>query len=295
MTAERFERLDPSRSVETVRDIVQRAVAVSAMRLIEAEPVARAGDDPEGVHDARVAVRRLRSDLKTFGPILDAEVLRTELEWLAGVLGPLRETDVLRRRLRRRIDETGDELVAAKVLVDELEARRLEGRGRLLEAMDSPRYAALLDAIEGAATAAPIVADADRPARRAGRLMEAPWHALVRRARSLGPDAGDASLHAVRIRAKRVRYGAEALEPAFGKSARRVATAARRLQGILGDHQDAVVASAWLAEQGLAADDPSVAFAAGRLAEREFAVRARARARWPSAWKDLRRLGPFWS
>lgn len=297
MTVERLARLGPPRSVKSVRDVVQRALAVSTIRLVEAEPVARAGDDPEGVHDARVAVRRLRSDLKTFGPILDGEgeELREELEWLAGVLGPLREADVLQQRIRRRIDETGHELAPAKLLVDELEARRLEGRSRLVEAMDSPRYDALLDALEGAVTAAPIVADADRPSRRAGRLMAKPWRALDRRARALGADSSDESLHAVRIRAKRVRYGAEALEPAFGKRAKRVAQAAKKLQGILGDHQDAVVASAWLAEQALAADDGGVAFAAGRLAEQEVAARAGARDRWPRAWKDLRKRGPFWS
>jgi CHAD domain-containing protein len=294
--AERLESLDPPRSVETVRDVVQRAIAVSTLRLVDAEPAARAGDDPEGVHDARVAVRRLRSDLKTFRQILDeeaAEGLRAELTWLAGVIGPLRETEVLQQRLRRRIEKTGDELAPAKVLVDELEVERLEGRGRLLDAMDSSRYGALLDAL-ARATRAPIVADADRPARRAGRLMGAPWRALDRRARALGPDSSDGSLHAVRIRAKRVRYGAEALEPAFGKDAKRVASAARKLQGILGDHQDAVVASAWLAEKALAADDPGVAFAAGRLTEQEAAVRERARARWPRAWKALRAEGPFW-
>jgi CHAD domain-containing protein len=298
MTAERLERLAPPRSVETVRDVVQRAIAVSTIRLVEAEPVVRAGDDPEGVHDARVAVRRLRSDLRTFGPVLDAERargLRAELEWLADVIGPLREADVLHRRIRRRIDEGGDELAPAKVLVDELENRRPDGRRRLLEAIDSPRYGALLDALERAATDAPIVADADRPARRAGRLMKKPWRALDRRARDLGPDASDESLHAVRIRAKRVRYGAEALEPAFGKRAKRVASAAKKLQDILGEHQDAVVASAWLAEQALAADDAGVAFAAGRIAEQEVAVRARTRARSPRAVKDLRGRGPFWS
>jgi CHAD domain-containing protein len=297
VTAERLDRLAPPGSVETVRDVVQRAIAVSTIRLVEAEPIARAGDDHEGVHDARVAVRRLRSDLRTFRPILDAqaEELRMELEWLADVIGPLREMDVLRRRIRRRIDDTGDELAPAKILVDELEVRRLEGRRRLVEAFDSPRYGALLDALEGAVGAAPIVADADRPARRAGRLMEKPWRALARRAKALGPDASDESLHAVRIRAKRVRYGAEALEPAFGKRAKRVASAARKLQDVLGEHQDAVVVSAWLTEQALGVDDAGVAFAAGRLAEQETAVRARTRARWPRAWKDLRKRGPFWS
>ena len=79
-----------------------------------------------------------------------------------------------------------------------------------------------------------------------------------------------------------------------GKRAVRFAKAAT-LQGVLGDHQDAVVAGAWLAEHAIDAADAGVAFAAGRLAELEAADRARARDRWPRAWKTLRAEGPFWS
>ena len=77
---------------------VRAALAVSIRRLARAEPVAAAGQDPEGVRRMRVATRRLRSDLRSFAGVLDpawAESLRRELRWLARALGSVREVDVL--------------------------------------------------------------------------------------------------------------------------------------------------------------------------------------------------------
>ena len=54
-------------------DAVRRAIALSVIRLIRHDPVVRLDVDPEGVHQARVATRRLRSDLRTFRPLLDEE------------------------------------------------------------------------------------------------------------------------------------------------------------------------------------------------------------------------------
>ena len=72
----------------------------------------RIGEDPEGVHQARVATRRLRSDLRTFGPVLDerwSEDLRAELRWLGAALGKVRDADVLTELLRSASTELPDE------------------------------------------------------------------------------------------------------------------------------------------------------------------------------------------
>jgi CHAD domain-containing protein len=106
-------------------------------------------------------------------------------------------------------------------------------------------------------------------------------------------DESDEALHATRIRAKRVRYAAEAVAPVFGKPARAFARAAATLQDVLGEHQDAVVASAWLRE---AAGPTAQAFAAGQLAAIEAEAARSARAAWPSAWKTLsRKRLRFWT
>jgi CHAD domain-containing protein len=268
--------LDPLTGVgkgATGLDVIRSAVARSTIRLVSHEPITRVGEDPEGVHQARVAVRRLRSDLRTFRPLLDrdwAEALRVELRWLGRLLAPVRDAEVLGARLQERIEAMiGLELASAKVLLDGLEADRLEARRRLLDGLDSRRYGELVV-----------------------RLVRAALEPVVRS--GLVPGCPPPSLHATRIDAKRVRYGAEALAPVFGKRVSRFASAAEALQEVLGEHQDAVVAMAWLADRGIEAEDPAVAFTAGRLAELESASRDRARRRWPKAWKRLERSKRFW-
>jgi CHAD domain-containing protein len=85
------------------------------------------------------------------------------------------------------------------------------------------------------------------------------------------------------------------MAPVFGKRAAAFDDAAGDLQDVLGEHQDAVVAAAWLRE---AADraHTSTAFAAGLLAAREEAARETARSGWKSAWDALRRKKlRFWT
>ena len=294
-------RLEPFVSEErsvTQLDLLRRSIARSTIRLAGQEPIIRLGED--GIHDARVATRRLRSDLRTFRPLLDVawcESLREELRWFGEILGRVRDAEVLRDRLSARIAAIPDSGIAAgKVLIDELEITRLDARRRLLADLASPRYSELVEQLAVGA-GLPITRDgeADRPAEAAGSLMIRPWRRLAKAVLGLDPVPEDAALHAVRIKVKRVRYAAEALAPAFGKRADRFATAAKRLQETLGDHQDAVMTGEWLTEQGIGADDPSVAFAAGRLTEREATDRDRSRTAWPKAWARLEGRKRFWT
>src|SRR5205814_5216193 len=88
-------------------DAVRAAMAAGVARLLRHDPGVRIGDDPEDVHQARVATRRLRPDLRTFRPLLDqarSEALRDELKWLADLLGANRDADVLMERLREHAD-----------------------------------------------------------------------------------------------------------------------------------------------------------------------------------------------
>src|SRR5207245_5112768 len=88
-------------------DAVRAALAAGVTRLLRHDPGVRIGDDLEDVHQARVATRRLRSDLRTFRALLDPEQsgsLRDELKWAADLLGDLRDADVLLERLRRQAD-----------------------------------------------------------------------------------------------------------------------------------------------------------------------------------------------
>ena len=280
-------------------DVIRSAVASSTIRLVSHDPIARVGEDPEGVHQARVAVRRLRSDLRTFRPLLDgdwAEALGVELRWLGRLLAPVRDAEVLGARLQERIEGmVGLELASAKVLLDGLEAGHLEARRRLLGGLDSRRYEELVvRLVRGALKPVIRTGVFDRPAENLGSLMDRPWARLSKSAAALGAGSSDAAFHATRIDAKRVRYGAEAISSVFGKRASRFASDAEALQEVLGEHQDAVVAMAWLADRGIEAGDQAVAFTAGRLAELEAGSRDRARKRWPKAWKRLERSKRFW-
>ena len=102
-------------------DAVRAAIATSVARLLRHDPGVRIGDDPEDVHQARVAARRLRSDLRTFRALLDPEWnagLREELRWLGNELGAVRDTEVLTDRLQRRLSAlpAEDEADAAPLL-----------------------------------------------------------------------------------------------------------------------------------------------------------------------------------
>ena len=281
----------------TVADVVRRAIAASVDRLIRHDPIVRLDTDPEGVHQARVATRRLRSDLRTFGPLLDPEwvsALREELGWLAANLGAVRDDDVLLARMRTRAAQLPDEdrSGASRVLAA-LETARGRSYQELLSTLRSERYLALLDRLIEAANAPALLPGPDEAAAAAlTPLVRKPLRTLAKQVSGLGNRPADDELHAVRLRTKRARYAAEAVAPVLGKQARTVAKAAAELQEVLGEHQDAVVAEQWLRAWMRGSRSVAVAFAAGELAGLERAAAERARARWRKAWKGLSAARP---
>jgi CHAD domain-containing protein len=273
----------------TVEALLRHDLASGTLRLFRHEAGVRTGEDPEAVHQARVATRRLRSTLRTFSSLLDpdwTDRLRDELKWLADLLGQVRDTDVLLERFNEHLAalpaadaKVGPRLLAA--LVDQ----RDSARRRLLRAMATERYAVLLDDLVAAAAAPALLPGADRPAAQVmPPLVTKPWKRLRKQVRKAGDDPPDDQLHQIRIRAKRARYAAEAVEPAIGQPAEDYADAVADLQSVLGDHQDAVVGEAWLREAaGSARRD--VALVAGLLIAAERASAADTRERWRAVWK----------
>lgn len=274
----------------TAADAARLAIAGSTARLLRNDPAVRLGGDPESVHQARVATRRLRSDLVTFGPLLEvqwAEATRVELAWIGGLLGALRDSDILLERIRAGLAEAGARGPMAQRLARRVTARRNVARNELLEALSSDRYIALVDGLVRAATVPPVTDVAAEPAEEALPPLVLPaWRKLKRAVHKLGAEPSDEALHRVRIAAKRVRYAAEAVVPVVGKPAARLAEGAAGLQTALGDYNDAVITRAWLTQS---AEDTSAAtaFIAGTLSERERRLAAEARAAWPKAWKKL--------
>lgn len=272
--------------------VVRLAIARCVTALVRRDAGVRTDEDPEDVHQMRVATRRLRSHLRTLEPLLDgdwAESLREDLRWLGTELGRVRDADVLALRLRASAATLpARDRQSAKDLLDRLaEARRGDLR-TLLEALRSERYLALVERLVEAARAPRTRPAADAPAREAlPPRVRRRWRRLRRSASECGADAPPEQLHAVRIRAKHARYAAELVAPVFGRPARRFARAVRRVQQALGDAQDAVVAEQWL--RAAAVEVPrETAYAAGWLAACEEELRAGALERWPRAWQRAR-------
>ncbi len=279
----------------TLDFVVQRAIAASVARLIEHDPGVRLGEDPEAVHQARVATRRLRSDLRTFRTLLDehwSDGLRDELRWLGDVLGVVRDADVMLERLSSHIEELEPvDRSAADHLLDDLREQRARGVAQLLDALRSERYDTVLDHLVLAARRPRLLLrvddEDDRDVLRA--LVRKPWDQLARAVHALPDEPTDTALHEVRIKVKRARYAAEAIAPAIGKPARSFARALVALQDVLGDHQDAVVASEWLRRAAASAPNGEQGFAAGLLAARERAAIVAGRESWRDVWDDVDR------
>ncbi|MGZ8585913.1 MAG: CHAD domain-containing protein, partial [Actinomycetota bacterium] len=284
----------------TVRDVVRRAISASVVRLLQNDAGVRLGDDAEAVHQARVATRRIRSDLRSLRGVVDpswATSLRERLRELGADLGAVRDAEVLRDRLRGRASRLAPEdRRGLDRLVASLERTREEARERLLAAIREPGSTALLDdLVEAARSPAVLEEVAGAPAADGLRsVLDGPWKHLKGAIDRVREDPSDEALHAARIRAKRVRYAAEAVAPVFGKRAKAFAQEAAGLQDVLGEHQDAVVATAWLREAAKAS--ASQAFVAGQLVAMEAEAARVAREAWPDAWKALsRKKLRFWA
>jgi CHAD domain-containing protein len=276
----------------TAGDVVRQAIAASVVRLIEHDPVVRLDVDPEGVHQARVSTRRLRSDLRTFGSLIDpvwASALRDELGWLASILGRRRDCDVMLERMRTQAAEVLEPNAPDPAsLFATLEAERNEAHTELLDSLRSERYLALVERLVSAAHAPALLLEADQSAADVlPGLVQQPWRALEKRVRTLGDHPTDEGLHDVRICTKRVRYAAEAVTPLIGRRARAFATAAAGLQEVLGDLNDAVVAERWLRDWTRTSPSVQDAFAAGELAGLERARAEQHRSQWRKKWKEL--------
>lgn len=274
----------------TVSQLIVSTLASSVTRMATYDPGVRLGTDPEALHRFRVATRRLRSNLRSFAPLLEpgwAGGLKGELVWLDSTVGEVRDADVLLSRLSWTAAELPEtDRIQADALLRLLADQRQLGRGALLGALGSSRYDALIDLLTGTASDPPLAPAppglGTRPARELDVLARA-WRRLERAVREVGDEPSDQQLHRLRILTKRCRYTAEALAPVAGQGAGRLATRLAGLQAVLGDHQDTVVAEGWLRDA--AGKRPEAALPAGELIMLERLKRARLRREWPKAWQ----------
>jgi CHAD domain-containing protein len=240
---------------------IRSLLAAQLQELERYDPGVRLGGDAEDLHKFRVATRRSRAVIRATKPLLGESLsdLGAELKWLASVLGPVRDLDVLIERLRATAETLDHDSDAASAIVASLEEERRNRYDALRQALDDDRYLALLDSFAAVAALPDLGApDALRP------LAAKPLRKLRKAAGKLSEEPTDEELHKLRIRAKRARYAAELVTDGR-RHLNRYVDSLKQLQDVLGEHQDAVVAERQV--RGLAAD--ATALAAGRLIELE--------------------------
>jgi CHAD domain-containing protein len=253
------------------------------------DPGVRVGRDLENLHQHRVAARRARAFVRATRASLDPmwqRALTRRLRELGAVTGPVRDLDVLLEHLRAELRSfTAEQQLIGVELLARLERQRDTARDELLRVLDGPSYATLLVQLRSPPRLVEGVESLPL-----AQLARTAFKRLVSAVETLGPDPDEPELHRLRIVLKRARYAAELAAPK-GKARKRFLADARRLQEILGTHQDAVVAEARLTSTAVFDHDTSIAFLAGRFAERQAARRAEARRRLPRAWARLHASG----
>jgi CHAD domain-containing protein len=279
-------------SSDDAATVVRAALVAAVERVLEHHAVMVVGEDPEGVHQARVGLRRIRTYLQVFRSLFERQVtepLRAELGWLAAELGAVRDLDVLAMRLRDDMLELGepDDTKGAEALLGRLDAGRSRAMAELVETFDDHRYVVMLDNLVALALDPPFRGAAAKPAADVlPRFVRDAWRALVTYVERAGKQPTDSSLHRIRVLAKRARYAADVAVPAVGSPARTAARALASAQELLGDHHDSVVARNWLRENAPAAAGVE-AFADGLLVGVEEQRADECRAAWKATWNDV--------
>jgi triphosphatase len=300
------------------RQAAFQAIARACLRQLVANQAATLGGDAEGLHQMRVALRRLRAAISLFGDMLldpQTEEMKTQLRWITQELGPARELDVFIKRVVRPVTDGKPNGPGAALLARELQQRREDAFARASAAIESTRFRDLVldtaawieaggwtrssDDLTRALREQPIVSAAvDELRRRWKKIMKvgAQLHALDPQRR-----------HKMRIQAKKLRYASEFFAGAFpGKKATRrrkdFVACLEQLQDALGDLNDIAVHEG-LTERLVDAHDAGgqkregrakKAFAAGRLSGREEARIASVLKDAERAYRDFAKAKPFW-
>ncbi|MEP6816612.1 MAG: CHAD domain-containing protein [Marmoricola sp.] len=249
--------------------------------------------EPRGVHTMRVTLRRLRTVLATFAPLVTRDSvasLRQDLKWLAEELGSARDHDVIYARLKVLATAEDERSLVARIEAE----TRATGSVGINSALDSDRYSELRRKLTSLATDSGWTTGAEPPVALLRTGVRRDWKRVRRRVEDAGslPRGAErnTALHEVRKAAKRLRYSAETLVPAYSKEAGRFARRAKRLQTRLGELQDSLVTQTLLREMavvpGRSADE---LYILGGLGAQERLLCVQAEGRSEIAWAQLAR------
>jgi len=262
--------------------------------------VIRKSDTPEGPHQLRIGLRRLRTALALFRPAIggaEATRLAERARDLAAEVGRVRDLDVL-------IDEIVAPAAGVPALAEgagalraDLAARAEAGRAALRAHLESAGVQALLLDLGAFIEARGWLDPADisqsvrlaEPVERLARArLAARWRKIEKRARNLA-DMDIEHRHDLRKELKKLRYGIEFLGPTLSEKRSRVLLSRlKRLQDVFGGLNDAAMAEALLTGAGAPCPDlPSARYAAGWIVGRAQSEAGHDWQRAQALWRDL--------
>jgi CHAD domain-containing protein len=243
----------------SVRALVGDYIAEQCTVIINSEAELRAGENV--VHTTRVAARRLRSTIRVFPDLFDASEagrLEEELVWWAGLLGSLRDLDILARRQAALLAELPAEVIlgpVASTIETELAVRRKQAADAVVEALDSVRFRKLIGLMHRWRSDAPFTSATDASPKAINPMIKKAKNKAGKRlttavaARRAGKPS-DELFHRARRATKRYRYAVEAAQPLWGSKADKIISERKDLQDLLGNHQDGIVSAGFLREIG---------------------------------------------
>lgn len=264
-------------------------------------------EEPEGPHQLRVGLRKLRTALSLFEPAFGAGAAIASLSDRARDLGqaisPLRDLDVLGEEVAELTDQ-GLDAAGRDALIAAIAERRGIERQRAREVMAGPDGVGFLFDLGAFIETRGwlIPSDFDQTERLARPIGEVAPEVLGkrlkasrRRAKHLD-ELSEEELHDLRKSLKKLRYGVEMLAPMYeGREVALYVRAIKDLQDKFGSLTDAAMAADWLTgEAALGATDAAAQRASGWLLGTMSARVAADRQRIFGAWKELAGRDPFW-
>jgi phosphohistidine phosphatase SixA/CHAD domain-containing protein len=283
------------------------AIFANCLDHLRANEAAARASRPEGVHQVRVAARRLRSALKLFAALLPQarrDALDRELAWLADTLASARELDVFQADVVRMAEAAAfDEAEVLAALESRVRERREAAHRRVVEALNSSRYSALRRRVRrwrGSGRSAGAGAPgANPPNERLGRLARRLLARLHARALKRGrrfPELDAEARHRVRIALKRLRYAVDFFRSLYDREAHgRYLRRLKRLQDGLGRANDWAASERLLGELVGGDDDGALARGAAIVLAGQRRSVSALEPRLRQGWRSFERARPFWS
>ncbi len=261
------------------------------------EPGARLGDNPEELHDLRIAGRRLDAILRQFRSSLPVSFLRIRptLKKILRALGDARDLDVALGELEmfsRELPESDRDSI--EPLKQYLVSERVRARARMLSVLDSVSVQENLQKLTALLAAPSVASQQSSPELAlnvAPELIRRRYRKVRKSANLLTSDSSMEAYHAVRGLVKKFRYTLEAVAVIYGKPADEMLRTLRRWQEKLGVQQDAAVAIRRLKALASAPPKgipPETLFLMGRLAEHYASAAVRARKLYTKGYRKVR-------